>query len=86
MSWSSREEGGEFVVKIDLEQEPGGAPFRLGLPVEIRGSGDERAVHATVELVGAAQSFEIRAPFRPTSVKLDPEQRMPIEVRVTGGG
>jgi aminopeptidase N len=83
MSWTSRAEGGDFVAKIRIKQEQSGTPYRLWLPVEIRGSEDDSVRRTVLELGSAEQWFEVRLPFEPKRADLDPEQRMPVEVRAT---
>ena len=78
-SWRARRDGDGFVTTIHVTQQQGGPPFRVDLPVVLHGAADQSG---RLELTAADQSFEVRTPFAPEALKIDPEQRMPLEARV----
>lgn len=80
LAWSTCARGSEFVTAITITQCQPGPPYRLSLPALLRGAAG--GSHAQVVAVERReQTFEARTSFEPESVVLDPEQRMPVEVR-----
>jgi aminopeptidase N len=79
LSWNADSKGGTPMVAIRLRQEQIGEPYRLSLPLEVKGSEKDSVFRTTIELSGKEQSFQVRVPFEPKNVDLDPERRRPIE-------
>ncbi|MGC8668690.1 MAG: M1 family metallopeptidase [Chthonomonadales bacterium] len=65
-----RRESAGYVVELHLRQE--GEPYRLRIPVLIRGA-DGSSARRMIAVQGAAASVRLELPFRPKSVTLDPD-------------
>jgi aminopeptidase N len=64
-----KEESGGYVVTGEIVQE--GAPYKLTIPILIKGEGDSSCSQA-VEITGASTPFRLEIKFAPKSVALDP--------------
>lgn len=78
-TWRARRDGDGFVTTIHVVQQQQGPPFRVDLPIVLHGATDQAG---RLELTAADQSFEVRTTFEPAALKIDPEQRIPLEARV----
>lgn len=61
---------GKWVVRGDIVQE--GEPYRLKLPIEVQGEGDQKA-GALIDVREATTPFQIESTAPPSAVRLDPD-------------
>jgi aminopeptidase N len=64
-----KEESGGYVITGEVVQE--GSPYRLAIPIVIRGEGDNSSAQV-VEVTGTSTPFRLEVKFAPKSVVLDP--------------
>lgn len=66
---------------LTIAQDQPGPPYRLVLPIEVRGADGKSARHE-VRVDAAQQTVEIETEFKVDAVRCDPDDRLPVETVV----